>query len=41
MKQFAKEEWSKIPAENCKKLIDGYQKRLFVVILSKGCAPKY
>ncbi|CAJ0945521.1 unnamed protein product [Ranitomeya imitator] len=28
LEQFAKEEWSKIPAEFCKKLIDGYRKRL-------------
>ncbi|CAJ0936373.1 unnamed protein product [Ranitomeya imitator] len=27
LEQFAKEEWSKIPAEHCKKLTDGYQKR--------------
>ncbi|CAJ0967785.1 unnamed protein product [Ranitomeya imitator] len=27
LEQFAKEEWSKIPAEHCKKLIDGYRKR--------------
>ncbi|CAJ0961655.1 unnamed protein product [Ranitomeya imitator] len=26
LEQFAKEEWSKIPAEHCKKLIDGYRK---------------
>ncbi|CAJ0940669.1 unnamed protein product [Ranitomeya imitator] len=25
--QFAKEKWSKIPAEHCKKLIEGYRKR--------------
>lgn len=41
LEQLAKEEWSKIPAEHCKKLIDGYRKRLFAVILSKGCATKY
>ena len=41
LEQFAKEEWSKIPAEHCKKLIDGYRKRLFAVVLSKGCATKY
>ncbi|CAJ0933020.1 unnamed protein product [Ranitomeya imitator] len=27
LEQFAKEEWSKIPAEHCKKLIDGYRNR--------------
>uniref|UniRef100_A0A8C5N469 Transposase n=1 Tax=Leptobrachium leishanense TaxID=445787 RepID=A0A8C5N469_9ANUR len=41
LEQFAKEEWSKIPGERCKKLIDGYRKRLISVILSKGCATKY
>ncbi|CAJ0946479.1 unnamed protein product [Ranitomeya imitator] len=30
LEQFAKEEWSKIPAEHCKKLIDGYRKRAVV-----------
>ncbi|KAK7143817.1 hypothetical protein R3I93_014851 [Phoxinus phoxinus] len=41
LEQFAKEEWSKIPGERCKKLIDGYRKRLISVIFSKGCATKY
>ncbi|CAJ0955096.1 unnamed protein product [Ranitomeya imitator] len=27
LEQFAREEWSKIPTEHCKKLIDGYRKR--------------
>ncbi|CAJ0953436.1 unnamed protein product [Ranitomeya imitator] len=27
LEQFVKEEWSKIPTEHCKKLIDGYRKR--------------
>ncbi|CAJ0928228.1 unnamed protein product [Ranitomeya imitator] len=40
LEQFAKEEWSKIPAEHCKKLIDGYRKQLVAVILAKGCATK-
>ena len=26
LEQLAKEEWSKIPVERCKKLIDGYRK---------------
>ncbi len=39
--QFAKEEWSKIPVERCKKLIHGYRKRLISVIISKGGATKY
>lgn len=41
LEQFAKEEWSKIPVERCKKLVDGYRKRLVSVIFSKGCATKY
>lgn len=41
LKQFAKEEWSKIPVERCKNLIDGYRKRMISVIFSKGCATKY
>uniref|UniRef100_A0A8C5WJP2 Transposase n=1 Tax=Leptobrachium leishanense TaxID=445787 RepID=A0A8C5WJP2_9ANUR len=40
LEQFAKKEWSKIPGERCKKLIDGYRKRLISVIFSKGCATK-
>ena len=32
LEQFAKKEWEKIPAEKCKKLIDGYKKRLEAVI---------
>ncbi len=41
LEQFAKEEWSKIPVERCKKLIHGYRKRLISVIFSKGGATKY
>ena len=37
LEQLAKEEWSKIPVERCKKL----RKRLISVIFSKGCATKY
>ncbi|CAJ0940415.1 unnamed protein product [Ranitomeya imitator] len=32
LEQFAKEEWSKIPAEHCKTLNDGYRKRCIVKI---------
>ena len=35
LEQLAKEEWSKIPVERCKKLIDGYRKRL----ISLGVLP--
>ena len=41
LEQIAKEEWEKIPAEKCKKLIDGYKKRLEAVITAKGCTTKY
>ena len=41
LEQFAKKEWEKIPAEKCKKLIDGYKKHLEAVITAKGCATKY
>ncbi len=41
LEQFSKEEWSKIPVERCRKLVDGYRKRLVSVIFSKGCATKY
>uniref|UniRef100_A0A3B1JPD6 Uncharacterized protein n=1 Tax=Astyanax mexicanus TaxID=7994 RepID=A0A3B1JPD6_ASTMX len=36
LEQTAREEWEKIPAEMCKKLIDGYKKRLKAVITAKG-----
>uniref|UniRef100_A0A8C5PHJ1 Transposase n=1 Tax=Leptobrachium leishanense TaxID=445787 RepID=A0A8C5PHJ1_9ANUR len=39
LEQFAKEEWSKIPGERCKKLIDGYRKPLISVIYPKGVQP--
>ncbi|CAJ0965038.1 unnamed protein product [Ranitomeya imitator] len=46
LEQFAKEERSKIPAEHCKKLIDGYRKRLVArhypvprVSVSLSCTP--
>ncbi len=41
LEQIAKEEWEKITAEKCKKLIDGFKKRLDAVIAAKGCATKY
>ncbi len=39
LEQFAKEEWSKIPVERCKKLIHGHRERLISVILSKRVLP--
>ena len=41
LEQFAKKEWEKIPAEECKKLIDGYKKGLEAVITDKRGATKY
>ncbi|KAG2456820.1 TC1A transposase, partial [Polypterus senegalus] len=41
LEQFAKEEWLEIPVEGCNKLVDGYRKRLILVIFSKGHATKY
>lgn len=41
LEEIAKEEWEKIPQERCKKLIDGYRRRLEAVIAAKGCATKY
>ncbi len=41
LEQLAKEEWEKITADKCKKLIDGFKKRLDAVIAAKGCATKY
>ena len=40
LEQIAKEESEKIP-EKCRKLIDGYKKRLEAVITAKGCSTKY
>ena len=39
LEQLAKEEWSKIPVERCKKIIDGYKKRLTSAIFPKGVLP--
>jgi transposase len=41
LEQFDQEEWAKLPVQRCRKLIDGYRKRLIAVILTKGCATKY
>ena len=39
--QFCQEEWARIPAEYCKKLVEGYRKRLTQVMQFKGNATKY
>ena len=41
LKQFCKEEWGKLPLSRCKKLVEGYQKRLKAVLAAKGQATKY
>ena len=41
LETFAKEEWSKIPAETCKNLISNYKNRLEAVITNKGFAIDY
>ncbi|KAL2099419.1 hypothetical protein ACEWY4_005899 [Coilia grayii] len=39
--QFCQEEWAKIPAKYCQKLVEGYPKRLTQVIQFKGNCTKY
>lgn len=39
--QFCQEEWAKIPANYCEKLVEAYPKRLTQVIQFKGNATKY
>ncbi|KAI4873237.1 hypothetical protein NFI96_022814 [Prochilodus magdalenae] len=39
--QFCQEEWAKIPANYCEKLVEGYLKRLTQVIQFKGNSTKY
>lgn len=41
LKQFCKEEWSKISSERCQKLVHSYQKRLQAVIEAKGGSTSY
>ncbi|KAI4889188.1 hypothetical protein NFI96_032654 [Prochilodus magdalenae] len=38
--QFCQEEWAKIPANSCEKLVEGYPKRLTQVIQFKGNSTK-
>ena len=37
LEHIAKEVWEKIPSEKCKKLIDGYKKRLEAAIGQRVC----
>ena len=41
LKQFCKEEWSKIPPDRCAGLICNYRKRLVEVIAAKGGSTSY
>lgn len=41
LETFAKEEWSRIPADTCKKLVSNYKNRLEAVIKNKGYATDY
>uniref|UniRef100_A0A3B4ZPX8 Tc1-like transposase DDE domain-containing protein n=1 Tax=Stegastes partitus TaxID=144197 RepID=A0A3B4ZPX8_9TELE len=41
LEAFAHEEWAKIPAGRCKKLVSSYVSRLKDVITAKGCCTKY
>ena len=38
---IAKDEWSKIPVETCKKLVSNYRTRLIAVIANKGFSIDY
>jgi hypothetical protein len=40
LEQFSAEQWVKLPVERLSKLIDGYKKRFYAVILAKDCATK-
>jgi transposase len=41
LKQFYKEEWSKIPSDHCAGLIHYYRTRLVEVIAAKGGSTSY
>jgi hypothetical protein len=41
LKQFCKDEWSKIPPNRCAGLIRNYRKRLVEVIVAKGGSTSY
>ena len=41
LKQFCKEEWSKIPNDRCAGLLRKYRKRLVEVIAAKGGSTSY
>ncbi len=41
LKQFCKEEWAKIPPQQCERLIASYRKRLIAVVAAKGGTTSY
>jgi hypothetical protein len=41
LKQFCKDEWSKIPPDHCEGLIRNYRKHLLEVIAAKGGSTSY
>ena len=41
LEQFCKEEWAKLPVGRCRKLVEGYPRRLQAVIAAKGSSTKY
>ncbi len=41
LKQFCKEEWTKIPPQRCERLIASYCKRLIAVVAAKGGTTSY
>ncbi len=41
LKQFCKEEWAKIPPQQCERLIPSYHKRLIAVVAAKGGTTSY
>ena len=41
LRQFCKEEWAKVSKERCRKLVQGYKKRLEAVVAARGGHTKY
>jgi transposase len=41
LEQFCLEEWAKIPAERCERLVSSFRRRLLAVVAAKGGTTKY
>lgn len=41
LEQFSHKEWTKLPVDRCRGLIESNRNRLIAVIVSKGCATQY